>query len=195
MRRIAESELILNSDGSVFHLHLLPEDVADTIILVGDQNRVQLVAGHMDKGSIICDKSHREFHTVTGSYHGKPVSVISTGIGTDNIDITMNELDALVNIDLATREPKSGHTSLKILRIGTCGCVRPDVPLGGFILSEAGIGCDGVLNWYRDCETVCDKDMEQAFMEHVGWPFFFYCLILFQKKFYGQIYSVLLNKS
>lgn len=169
MARIAESELILNSDGSVFHLHILPQDIADTVILVGDQGRVEMVARFFDEGSIICDKASREFHTITGRYNGKLISVISTGIGTDNIDIVMNEIDALVNIDFATREPKAAHRTLDILRIGTCGCVRPDIPLGGFVLSEAGIGCDGLLNWYASGVNVSDTGMEKAFMEHMGW--------------------------
>ena len=169
MRRIAESELIINGDGSVFHLHILPEDLADTVILVGDQNRVPAVAKYFDEGSVVCDKSSREFHTITGKYHGKDISVMSTGIGTDNIDIVMNELDALVNVDFTTRQQKTQRKSLNILRIGTCGCVRPDIPLGGFVLSEVGIGIDGLLNWYEGGEKVSDSDMEKAFMEHMGW--------------------------
>ena len=169
MKRIAESELIINGDGSAFHLHILPEDLADTVILVGDQNRTPAVAKYFDEGSIICDKASREFNTITGTFNGKPISVVSTGIGTDNIDIVMNELDALVNIDFATREIKETHKTLDILRIGTCGCVRPDIPLGGFVLSEVGIGTDGLLNWYEGGEDISDKDMEKAFMEHMGW--------------------------
>lgn len=169
MRRIAESELIINGDGSVFHLHILPEDLADTVILVGDQNRVPAVAKYFDEGSVVCDKSSREFHTITGKYHGKDISVMSTGIGTDNIDIVMNELDALVNVDFTTRQQKSQRKSLNILRIGTCGCVRPDIPLGGFVLSEVGIGIDGLLNWYEGGEKASDSDLEKAFMEHMGW--------------------------
>ncbi len=169
MRRIAESELIINGDGSVFHLHILPEDLADTVILVGDQNRVPAVAKYFDEGSVVCDKSSREFHTITGKYHGKDISVMSTGIGTDNIDIVMNELDALVNVDFTTRQQKPQRKSLNILRIGTCGCVRPDIPLGGFVLSEVGIGIDGLLNWYEGGEKASDSDMEKAFMEHMGW--------------------------
>lgn len=169
MRRIAESELIINGDGSVFHLHILPEDLADTVILVGDQNRVPTVAKYFDEGSVVCDKSSREFHTITGKYHGKDISVMSTGIGTDNIDIVMNELDALVNVDFTTRQQKPQRKSLNILRIGTCGCVRPDIPLGGFVLSEVGIGIDGLLNWYEGGEKASDSDMERAFMEHMGW--------------------------
>lgn len=169
MRRIPESELIINSDGSVFHLHILPEDLADTVILVGDQNRVPAIAKYFDEGSIVCDKASREFHTITGRYHGKAITVMSTGIGTDNIDIVMNELDALANIDFATRQQKESHKALQILRIGTCGCVRPDIPLGGFVLSEVGLGIDGLLNWYEGGDKVSDSGMEKAFMEHMGW--------------------------
>ena len=169
MRRIPESELIINSDGSVFHLHILPEDLADTVILVGDQNRVPTIAKYFDEGSVVCDKASREFHTITGRYHGKAITVMSTGIGTDNIDIVMNELDALANIDFATRQQKESHKALQILRIGTCGCVRPDIPLGGFVLSEVGLGIDGLLNWYKGGEKVSDSGMEKAFMEHMGW--------------------------
>ncbi|MBR4771250.1 MAG: nucleoside phosphorylase [Bacteroidales bacterium] len=169
MRRIPESELIINSDGSVFHLHILPEDLADTVILVGDQNRVPAIAKYFDEGSVVCDKASREFHTITGRYHGKAITVMSTGIGTDNIDIVMNELDALANIDFATRQQKESHKALQILRIGTCGCVRPDIPLGGFVLSEVGLGIDGLLNWYKGGEKVSDSGMEKAFMEHMGW--------------------------
>ncbi len=169
MRRIAESELIINGDGSVFHLHILPKDLADTIILVGDQNRVPAVAQYFDEESIVCDKASREFHTITGKYHGKAITVMSTGIGTDNIDIVMNELDALVNIDFSTREQKAERKALNILRIGTCGCVRPDIPLGGFVLSEVGIGIDGLLNWYEGGPDISDSGMEKAFMKHMGW--------------------------
>ena len=169
MRRIPESELIINSDGSVFHLHILPEDLADTVILVGDQNRVPAIAKYFDEGSVVCDKASREFHTITGRYHGKAITVMSTGIGTDNIDIVMNELDALANIDFATRQQKESHKALQILRIGTCGCVRPDIPLGGFVLSEVGLGIDGLLNCYKGGEKVSDCGLEKAFMEHMGW--------------------------
>ena len=139
------------------------------MILVGDQNRVPAVAQYFDAGSIVCDKASREFHTITGKYHGKAITVISTGIGTDNIDIVMNELDALANIDFKTREQKDTHRSLDILRIGTCGCVHPDVPLGGFVLSEVGIGIDGLLNWYEKGDNISDRRMEIAFMKHMDW--------------------------
>lgn len=169
MARIAESELIINGDGSIFHLHLLPEDLADIIILVGDPGRVDLVSTFFDKNSIEVKKSSREFNTITGKYKGKRVSVISTGIGTDNIDIVMTELDALVNIDFKTREPKTAKKRLKILRVGTCGAVQPDIPLGGFIFSHISIGFDGLLNWYAGRDIISLKGIEDAFVKHMGW--------------------------
>lgn len=167
---IAPSELIINPDGSIFHLHLLPEDLADTVILVGDPGRVKLVASFFEEGSIRVDKSSREFHTVTGSYNGREVSVISTGIGTDNIDIVVTELDALANIDFKTRCIKPEHKRLTLLRIGTCGAVQPDIPLGSYVFSEYSIGFDGLLNWYAGCSDVVDIAMESAFIEHMNWP-------------------------
>ncbi|MCI2082154.1 MAG: nucleoside phosphorylase [Bacteroidales bacterium] len=169
MNRIPESELIINTDGSIFHLHLKPENIADTIILVGDPGRVDMVAENFDSGSLEPKISSREFNTVTGSYCGKRISVISTGIGTDNIDIVMTELDALANIDFNTRMPKEGHRRLTILRLGTCGGIQPDIPLGGFVFSHVSIGFDGVLNWYKGCENVTDAAMEQAFMKYMKW--------------------------
>jgi uridine phosphorylase len=166
---IAESELIINQDGTAFHLHILPEDLADTVILVGDQGRVPTVASFFDSGSIECDKSSREFRTITGRYHGKRITVLSTGIGTDNIDIVVTELDALSNIDFSTREIKPEHKTLTILRIGTCGSLRADVPPGDFILSEIGMGCDGLLNWYQGVNDVSDSIMEQDFMNYMNW--------------------------
>lgn len=165
--RIAESELILNPDGSVFHLHLRPEELAPQVILVGDPSRVGMVSSLFD--SIECHKENREFFSTTGSYKGKRISVLSTGIGTDNVDIVMTELDALVNIDFNTREEKAGKTRLNILRIGTCGAVQPDIPLGAFIFSEISIGCDGLLGWYEERDKVALKDYEEAFMAHCGW--------------------------
>ncbi len=165
--KIAESELIINPDGSVFHLHLLPEQLADKVILVGDPGRVGTVAGHFS--SIECDVENREFHTITGVYQGKRISVVSTGIGCDNIDIVLNELDALKNIDFATREVKPTLTSLDIVRIGTCGGLQEEVPIGTFIASEKSIGFDGLLNFYARRNEVCDLDLEQAFISHMGW--------------------------
>lgn len=165
---IPGSELIINTDGSVFHLHLRPEDIADTIVMMGDPDRVKLVAESFD--SIELDKQAREFHTITGTYRGHRVTAISHGIGTDNIDIVMTELDALANIDLETRLPKPEHRRLTLLRIGTCGAAQPDIPLGSYILSHVSIGFDGVLNWYRDGESIFLKDFEEAFVAHMGWP-------------------------
>ena len=165
---IPSSELIINDDGSVFHLHILPEDLADIVIMMGDPGRVSTIAQYFD--TIELDKSSREFHTITGTYHGKRVTALSHGIGTDNIDIVMTELDALANIDFKTRLPKAEHRTLKILRIGTCGAAQPDIPLGSYILSHISIGFDGVLNWYKDGEKIFLHDFEEAFVEHMQWP-------------------------
>ena len=168
MSQIPSSELIINSDGSIFHLHIKPEELADTVILVGDPGRVELVASFFDSREFI--RSSREFVTVTGSYKGKRITVLSTGIGTDNIDIVINELDALANIDLQTREPKKEHKKLTILRIGTSGAIQPDIPLGSFVFSHISVGCDGLLNWYANRDSVSLLDMEHAFTKHVNWP-------------------------
>ena len=141
----AESELIINNDGSIFHLHLKPEQLADKVILVGDPGRVSLVASHFD--SIECDVENREFRTITGTYNNKRITVLSTGIGCDNIDIVVNELDALANIDFKTRNEKENLRSLTLVRIGTCGGLQPYVPAGTFIASEKSIGFDGLLNF------------------------------------------------
>ena len=143
MASIKSSELITNEDGSIFHLHLLPEDLADDIILVGDPGRVETIASHFQQ--IELKKSNREFYTITGSYRGHRLSVISTGIGPDNIDIVINELDALANIDLKTKEIKAIGRTLNIVRIGTSGSVQADIPVDSFVISEKSIGCDGVL--------------------------------------------------
>ena len=166
-RRFAESELIINSDGSVFHLHLKPEQLADKVILVGDPGRVETVAKYFDK--IECEVSNREFRTITGTYHGKRISVQSTGIGCDNIDIVVNELDALANIDFTTREEKDEHRQLSIVRIGTCGGLQTFTPVGTFICSEISIGFDGLLNFYNGRDEVCDLPMEEAFKKHMNW--------------------------
>jgi len=162
-----ESELIINGDGSIFHLHLLPEQLADHVILVGDPGRVKLVASHFD--SCECEVSNREFNTITGTYKGKRISVVSTGIGCDNIDIVVNELDALANIDFATREEKDTLRSLNIVRIGTCGGLQPNTPVGTFIASVKSIGFDGLLNFYGGRDEVCDTQLEAAFMKHTSW--------------------------
>ena len=163
----AESELIINQDGSIFHLHVTPEHLADKVILVGDPGRVALVASHFDTTE--CDIQSREFHTLTGTYKQKRITVSSTGIGCDNIDIVMTELDALANIDFETREVKPEHKTLDILRIGTCGAIQPEIPLGSFIFSHISVGCDGLLNWYDNRDSIALLDFEEAFKEHVHW--------------------------
>lgn len=165
--KYASSELIINEDGSIFHLHLRPGQLADKVILVGDPGRVATVAGHFD--SIECDVSSREFHTITGNYKGKRITALSTGIGCDNIDIVVNELDALANIDFNTREDKPSFRQLTIVRIGTCGGLQPETPLGTFIASVKSIGFDGLLNYYADRDRVCDLALEQAFRTHMDW--------------------------
>ncbi len=166
MRRIAESELVLNPDGSVYHLNLKPEHVSGTVIFVGDPGRVDKVASFFDRKEFETRK--REFHTVTGSYKGKRITVISTGIGPDNIDIVMNELDALVNIDLQTRTVKDKLTSLTIVRIGTSGSLQADIPVDHFVMADYGIGFDGML-WSYACGEVVDTEMAEAFVRHTGW--------------------------
>ena len=167
MEPIKSSELITNDDGSVFHLHLHPEDLADQVILVGDPSRVEMIASYFDQ--IEVKKSDREFSTITGQYKGHRISVISTGIGADNIDIVMNELDALVNIDLHTKEIKQQKKSLNIVRIGTSGSVQADVPVHSFVISEMSLGIDGVLRFYKNNKTVCDADFEDAFIAACHW--------------------------
>ncbi|WP_315388136.1 nucleoside phosphorylase [Hoylesella shahii] len=163
----AESELIINGDGSIFHLHLKPEQLADKVILVGDPGRVSLVASHFESKE--CDIESREFHTITGIYHGKRISVVSTGIGCDNIDIVLNELDALANIDFQTRTEKEQIRELTLVRIGTCGGLQEYTPVGTFIASEKSIGFDGLLNFYSGRNDVCDLPFEDAFKQHMQW--------------------------
>lgn len=165
--RIAESELIINSDGSAFHIHLKPEELADNVILVGDPGRVDMVAEFLS--DIEFRHQSREFVSVTGKYNGKRVTVLSTGIGTDNIDIVMTELDALANVDFETREVKAEHRTLTVLRIGTTGAIHPDIPLGSFIFSHISVGVDGLLNWYENRDEIALLDMEDAFKKHVKW--------------------------
>jgi uridine phosphorylase len=167
MKHFPSSELIINSDGSIFHLHLKPEQLADNVILVGDPGRVALVASYFDSQE--CSVSSREFNTITGIYKGKRISVISTGIGTDNIDIVVNELDALSNINLKTRTEKSDFRQLTIIRIGTSGGMQPDIPLGSFLISEKSIGFDGVLNFYAGRDSVCDLVFENALKKQLVW--------------------------
>lgn len=163
----APSELIINEDGSVFHLHLKPEQLADKVILVGDPGRVALVASHFDTKE--CEVESREFKSITGTYKGKRITVTSTGIGCDNIDIVMNEMDALANIDFETRYEKEELKSLEIVRIGTCGGLQPYTPTGTFICSEISVGFDGLLNFYGGRNAVCDLPLERALLNHLGW--------------------------
>mgnify|MGYP006302369653 CR=1 FL=1 len=164
---IEKSELILNRDGSIFHLHLKPENIADRIILVGDQARVDTISGFFS--SIDFSIQNREFKTVTGWYNTKKLSVISTGIGTDNIDIVMNELDALANIDFKKREIKAQKKSLEIVRIGTSGGLQDDLPVNSWVLSEKSIGFDGMLPFYKNYDQYCDTGFENAFRQFTGW--------------------------
>lgn len=163
---IKESELILNPDGSVYHLNLKPEHIADTVIFVGDQDRVAKITKHFDV--IEFETQKREFKTHTGTYKGKRLTVLSTGIGPDNIDIVMNELDALVNIDLITRKPKDKLTALKIIRIGTSGSLQKDVPVDSFVLSTYGLDLNGMLHFYK-IDGLTNPEMEDAFMKHTDW--------------------------
>lgn len=164
---IKESELILNPDGSIYHLNLRPEQVADTIILVGDPNRVPRVSAYFDMIEFSTQK--REFCTHTGTYKGKRLTALSTGIGPDNIDIVINELDALFNIDLHTRKPKEQLTSLNIVRFGTSGSLQADIPVDSFVLSSHGLGMDNMLHAYKDAPNVREIAMEEAFMAHTQW--------------------------
>ena len=167
MRVIEPSELIINPDGSIFHLHLKPEQLAENIILVGDPGRVKMIAGFFD--SIESETENREFVSATGSYGTKRLTILSTGIGTDNIDIVVNDLDALVNIDLATRQVKSEHKSLKIIRIGTSGGLQGDIPVNAFLASTKAIGFDGLLNFYERRNEVSDIAFETSFKNFVNW--------------------------
>lgn len=167
MKHFPESELIINADGSCFHLHLKPENLADKVILVGDPDRVNTVAAHFD--SIEVEVSNREFHTITGTYNGKRITVQSHGIGCDNIDIVMNELDTLANIDYTTRTEYPEHRTLTCVRIGTCGGIQPYTPTGTFVASVKSIGFDGLLNFYADRNKVCDLQMEEVFKQHMEW--------------------------
>lgn len=166
--RIPESELIINSDGSVFHLHIRPEQLADRVVLVGDPGRVEMFRGIFD--AIECEGVSREFVWITGTYRGKRITALSTGIGTDNIDIVMTELDALANIDFSTREVKPVHRSLSIVRVGTCGAIQPDVPLGSYILSHYSVGFDSLMGWYAGRDSISDAGMEESLMRHMKWP-------------------------
>lgn len=161
------SELPINEDGSAFHLHIKPEQLADKVILVGDPGRVTLIGKYLS--DIECEVSSREFHSITGTYNGKRITVLSTGIGCDNIDIVMNELDALVNIDFNTRTENDVHRTLTLVRIGTCGGLQPETPIGTFIASVKSIGFDGLLNYYEGRDEVCDTELEKTFVKHMDW--------------------------
>ncbi len=165
--RIPESELIINGDGSVFHLHMKPEHLADNVIMMGDPGRVDILADFLT--DIECRNASREFVSVTGKYKGTRITALSHGIGPDNIDIVMTELDALANVDFKTREVKPEHRSLNILRIGTSGALHADIPLGSFILSHISVGFDGVMNWYGNREKVTIPAVEEAFKKHMNW--------------------------
>ena len=162
-----ESELIINGDGSIFHLHLKPEQLADKVILVGDPGRVDMVASHFETRE--CEVESREFHTVTGTYKSKRISCVSTGIGCDNIDIVLNELDALANIDFSTRIEKPNHRALTLVRVGTCGGLQFNTPTGTYVASVKSIGFDGLLNFYAGRDEASDLDFEHEFKTQVKW--------------------------
>lgn len=164
---IAPSEMIINSDGSIFHLHLRPEQLTDRIILVGDPGRVDMVASFFDTRDF--EVLSREFHTIGGTYKGKPIMCLSHGIGPDNIDIVINELDALANIDFATREVKDSHRTLSMVRIGTSGALQPELIVGTPVIAEKAIGFDGVLNYYEGRNDVADLEFEAVLCAHTGW--------------------------
>jgi len=168
MKTIPASELMVHADGSIFHLHLRPEQLADTVVLVGDPGRAQRIATFFN--TVESRQQSREFVSATGNYKGTRMTVLSTGIGTDNIDIVLNELDALANIDLTTRCIKTDHRSLRLVRLGTSGALQPDIPIGSLILSKISIGFDGLLNWYAGRDRWCLADYEAAFVAHMDWP-------------------------
>jgi uridine phosphorylase len=164
---IKESELIINPDGSIFHLHLKPGQIADTVILVGDQGRVDMIAGFFDE--VEHNVQNREFKTITGWYKNRHLSVVSTGIGTDNIDIVVNELDAIVNIDLKTRKMKKDITCLNLIRIGTSGSLQENIPVNSYVISQKSIGFDGLLNFYEGRNIIADLEFEQSLLYHTQW--------------------------
>ncbi|MDT3366983.1 MAG: nucleoside phosphorylase [Bacteroidota bacterium] len=165
--RIPESELIINGDGSVFHIHLKPEELADNVIMVGDPSRVDMIGEYLT--DIEFRHESREFVSITGRRNGKRITAISHGIGPDNIDIVMTELDALANVDFKTREVKPVHKALNILRIGTSGALHADIPLGSYVLAHISVGFDGVMNWYANREKVTIPAVEEAFKKHMKW--------------------------
>ena len=165
--RIPESELIINGDGSVFHIHLKPEELADNVIMVGDPSRVDMIGEYLT--DIEFRHASREFVSITGKRNGKRITALSHGIGPDNIDIVMTELDALANVDFETREVKPVHRALNILRIGTSGALHADIPLGSYVLAHISVGFDGVMNWYGNREKVTIPAVEEAFKKHMNW--------------------------
>ncbi|MBF6597686.1 MAG: nucleoside phosphorylase [Fermentimonas sp.] len=173
MRIIPESELIINSDGSAFHLHIKPDQLSDKIIMMGDPGRVTMTASFFD--TIECDVESREFHTVTGTYKGKRITALSHGIGTDNIDIVVTELDALANIDFESRTVKEEFKQLTMVRVGTSGGMQPHCPVGTYVVSEKSIGFDGLIHYYEGSKFVREEDFEDAFQKHVNWSPF-HCL-------------------
>jgi len=164
---LTDSELIINSDGSIFHLHLLPEQIADRIVICGDPQRVSTIASYFDKKEL--DVQNREFHTITGSYKGKRITALSHGIGCDNLDIVVNELDALANIDFKTRKVRSDFHPLTIVRIGTSGSLQPFIPIGAYVVAEQSIGFDGVIYFYRDNSLFRNKAFEDEFIDSIRW--------------------------
>ena len=164
---LKNADLLLNGNGSIYHIALQPGQLADTVLIVGDPDRVGLISNHFDK--VECRISNREFNTHTGVLKGKRITVLSTGIGTDNIDIVMNELDALANIDLSSRQVKPDHTTLTVIRIGTSGSIQADVPVGTFALSSYGLGLDNLLYYYDTGVGILDQQMADSFMKHTGW--------------------------
>jgi uridine phosphorylase len=167
MSKLTESELIVNADNSIYHLHLRPEQIAKNIIVVGDPQRVEIISSRFD--NIEHKVVNREFVTHTGFFNGKRITALATGIGTDNIDIVMNELDALVNIDLENRKIKDEKTVLNIVRLGTSGALQADIPVDSFVFSSYGLGLDGLLNFYADAPRVVNSDMTEAFIKQSGW--------------------------
>jgi uridine phosphorylase len=164
------SDLLINEDGSIYHLHLRPEELADTILIVGDPERTDTIAGFFEK--IEVSKRNREFYSHTGYYRGMRITALSTGIGTDNIDIVLNELDALANIDFETRLIKEHHRTLRIIRLGTSGSVNPNVPSGAIVLASYGLGIDGTMQYYEGLDSVTDHHMTGRFIEEMNWPSF-----------------------
>ncbi|MBO5732762.1 MAG: nucleoside phosphorylase [Alistipes sp.] len=167
MRTIPSSELIINEDGTIFHLHLRPEQIADIVILVGDPGRVAMIAEYFEKRE--CEVSNREFKTVTGSYKGRRMTVLSTGIGIGNIDICVTELDALANIDFATRQVKDELRQLTLVRLGTSGAIQRDIEVGNVVFARTSLGFDGLLSYYEGRDSVCDLALEEAFTHHTNW--------------------------